>query len=140
MADRRAGHATRRRRPSLPLEEARQPDQAHARRRQGGGARGRALTRRHGLAGDWAAGAGRVRRVGGLAGAARRLMPRGRWALWPARRRNARLQGSHSPNATRLETQQIPAVALTTPTRPAEFESLREILREYAHGLGVDLC
>jgi putative acetyltransferase len=67
-------------------------------------------------------------------------MPRGRRALWPARRRNARLQGSHSPNANRLETQQIPAVALTTPTRPAEFESFREILSEYAQGLGVDLC
>jgi putative acetyltransferase len=67
-------------------------------------------------------------------------MPRGQWALCPVRRRNARLPGSRSPNAHRLETQQIPAVALTTPTRPAEFESLRKILREYAHGLGVDLC
>jgi len=39
-----------------------------------------------------------------------------------------------------LETQLIPAVELTRPSRPAEFESFREILREYAQGLGVDLC
>ncbi|MEO8653710.1 MAG: GNAT family N-acetyltransferase [Ramlibacter sp.] len=31
-------------------------------------------------------------------------------------------------------------MALVTPGRPAEFESLRQILREYAWGLGVDLC
>lgn len=31
-------------------------------------------------------------------------------------------------------------MALVTPSRPAEFESLREILRDYARGLGVDLC
>jgi len=31
-------------------------------------------------------------------------------------------------------------VALVTAGRPAEFESLGQILREYARGLGVDLC
>jgi ribosomal protein S18 acetylase RimI-like enzyme len=39
-----------------------------------------------------------------------------------------------------LETQLTPAVELTSPTCPAEFDSLRKILREYAQGLGVDLC
>jgi ribosomal protein S18 acetylase RimI-like enzyme len=39
-----------------------------------------------------------------------------------------------------LDTQQIPAVELTSPGRAADFDSLREILREYAGGLGVDLC
>jgi ribosomal protein S18 acetylase RimI-like enzyme len=39
-----------------------------------------------------------------------------------------------------LETQQIPAVELLTPASPADFDALREILREYAQGLGVDLC
>lgn len=39
-----------------------------------------------------------------------------------------------------MDTQLIPAVELTSPCGPAEFESLREILLEYARGLGVDLC
>jgi putative acetyltransferase len=39
-----------------------------------------------------------------------------------------------------LDTQQIPAVELLTPTRADELEAARNILREYAHGLGVDLC
>jgi putative acetyltransferase len=40
-----------------------------------------------------------------------------------------------------VETQQTPAIIeLLTPSSPAEFDSLREILREYAQALGVDLC
>ena len=39
-----------------------------------------------------------------------------------------------------METHLTPALELTSPSHPAEFDSLREILREYAQGLGVDLC
>lgn len=39
-----------------------------------------------------------------------------------------------------METQQIPSVALTTPASPEEFDAVREIFREYAQALGVDLC
>ena len=39
-----------------------------------------------------------------------------------------------------METQEIPAVELVTPASPIELDALRQILREYAQGLGVDLC
>ena len=39
-----------------------------------------------------------------------------------------------------METQLIPALELVSPTGRAELDTVRDILREYAHGLGVDLC
>ncbi|HWI82534.1 GNAT family N-acetyltransferase [Ramlibacter sp.] len=39
-----------------------------------------------------------------------------------------------------MDTQQTPAVELVTPARQAELDAARDIFREYAHGLGVDLC
>lgn len=39
-----------------------------------------------------------------------------------------------------METQQIPSVALISPATPEEFDAVREIFREYAQSLGVDLC
>jgi ribosomal protein S18 acetylase RimI-like enzyme len=39
-----------------------------------------------------------------------------------------------------LDTQQIPVIALATPTTAEELETVRNIFREYAQGLGVDLC
>jgi putative acetyltransferase len=39
-----------------------------------------------------------------------------------------------------VQTQQLPQVRLSTPASPEDFHSLREIFREYADGLGVDLC
>ena len=33
-----------------------------------------------------------------------------------------------------------PDIALVTPESPAQIEATREIFREYASGLGVDLC
>lgn len=35
---------------------------------------------------------------------------------------------------------QSPAIRLETPETPAQLEATREIFREYAQGLGVDLC
>jgi putative acetyltransferase len=45
-------------------------------------------------------------------------------------------------NATEpaLETQERPSLALITPANPEEFDAVREIFREYAQALGVDLC
>lgn len=39
-----------------------------------------------------------------------------------------------------METQQIPLVRLATPSTPEELDAVRDIFREYASGLGVDLC
>jgi putative acetyltransferase len=39
-----------------------------------------------------------------------------------------------------LETQSIPAVELRAPAGRRELDAMREIFREYAQGLGVDLC
>jgi putative acetyltransferase len=39
-----------------------------------------------------------------------------------------------------VETQQIPSVELITPSSPQELDATRDIFREYARDLGVDLC
>jgi len=39
-----------------------------------------------------------------------------------------------------VQTQESPSVRLKTPSRPEELAALREIFREYADSLGVDLC
>jgi len=39
-----------------------------------------------------------------------------------------------------LDTHQIPAAELLTPAGRHELDAVRGIFREYAHGLGVDLC
>ena len=39
-----------------------------------------------------------------------------------------------------MQTQESPSVRLKTPSRPEELAALREIFREYADSLGVDLC
>ncbi len=39
-----------------------------------------------------------------------------------------------------METQQIPSVELITPSSPQELDATRDIFREYARDLGVDLC
>jgi len=53
--------------------------------------------------------------------------------------RLAKLDGRHSP-LPRVNTQEIPLVELATPATPEELDTLRAIFREYAQGLGVDLC
>jgi putative acetyltransferase len=39
-----------------------------------------------------------------------------------------------------VQTQQLPQIRLETPATPRELDTLRDIFREYARGLGVDLC
>jgi ribosomal protein S18 acetylase RimI-like enzyme len=39
-----------------------------------------------------------------------------------------------------VNTQEIPSVELATPATPEELDTLRAIFREYAQGLGIDLC
>jgi ribosomal protein S18 acetylase RimI-like enzyme len=39
-----------------------------------------------------------------------------------------------------VQTQQLPQVRLATPSTPEALDAIREIFREYANGLGVDLC
>ena len=39
-----------------------------------------------------------------------------------------------------METQQIPSVGLISPATPEEIDALRGLFRDYAQGLGVDLC
>jgi putative acetyltransferase len=46
----------------------------------------------------------------------------------------------HNRTGTRLETQPIPQIRLDTPGTPEEIDAVREIFREYAQALGVDLC
>jgi putative acetyltransferase len=39
-----------------------------------------------------------------------------------------------------VETQHLTSLDLVAPTTPEEFDAVREIFREYAQGLDVDLC
>lgn len=56
-----------------------------------------------------------------------------------AKRAKATLQDPSLP-ATALDSQLISAVELRTPGGRRELDALRAIFREYAEGLGVDLC
>jgi len=50
-----------------------------------------------------------------------------------------KLVGPQLPQ-TRVQTQRIPQVEIATPTSAEALDTLREIFREYAAGLDVDLC
>jgi putative acetyltransferase len=39
-----------------------------------------------------------------------------------------------------VQTQQVPQVTISAPATPQALDEAREIFREYAQGLGVDLC
>lgn len=53
---------------------------------------------------------------------------------------NRRLNWRALLHRNRVETQQIPLSRRVTPATPEEIETVRDIFREYADGLGVDLC
>ena len=55
------------------------------------------------------------------------------------RRPVCKLAGPQLPQ-TRVQTQRIPQVEIATPNGAHSMDTLREIFREYAAGLGVDLC
>ena len=42
--------------------------------------------------------------------------------------------------STRLDTPRIPVAEIAAPAHPEDTETLRALIREYANGLGVDLC
>src|SRR5215208_2457911 len=56
-----------------------------------------------------------------------------------AGRQGAKLASPHSFDGG-VQTQQLPQVRLETPATPEALDTVRDIFREYARGLGVDLC